>query len=140
MIGLGVGARSYTKALHYSSEWAVSPNAVRGIIEAWNQRDDASFTQVFHGIELDEAEQRRRHLILSLLADGLDAADYAKKFSGRDAARDFPELAQLVEHGFAKKTPAGWELTALGVERSDAVGPWLQSAAVTAMMKDYTVR
>jgi oxygen-independent coproporphyrinogen-3 oxidase len=140
MIGLGVGARSYTKALHYSSEWAVSPNAVRGIIEQWNQRDDASFSQVFHGIELDEAEQRRRHLILSLLADGLEVADYAAKFSGRDATSDFPELAQLVEHGLARRTSTGWVLTAAGIERSDAVGPWLQSQAVTAAMKEYTVR
>ncbi|MBL8916296.1 MAG: STM4012 family radical SAM protein [Archangium sp.] len=141
MIGLGVGARSYTKTLHYSSEWAVSPNAVRGIIESWNQRDEASFGQVFHGIELDEHEQRRRHLILSLLAEGLDAADYARKFAGRDAASDFPELAQLIAHGFVKRTATdGWELTAAGLERSDQVGPWLQSKTVTAAMKDYTVR
>jgi oxygen-independent coproporphyrinogen-3 oxidase len=139
MIGLGVGARSYTRTLHYSSEWAVSPNAVRGIIEAWNQRDEASFAQVFHGIELDDAEQRRRHLILSLLADGLEFADYAQKF-GRDARADFPEVGELVEHALVKATAKGWELTAAGLERSDAVGPWLQSQSVTARMQEYTVR
>lgn len=139
MIGLGVGARSYTKALHYSSEWAVSPNAVRGIIEAWNVRDDASLGTVFHGIELDEAEQRRRHLILSLLADGLDFADYTKKF-GRDAKADFPEMNELVAHGMVTQSASSWVLTALGLERSDAVGPWLQSAPVTEKMKEYTVR
>ena len=138
MVGLGVGARSYTNTLHYSSEWAVSPRAVRGIIDAYCERDDASFSLVHHGIELDEAEQRRRHLILSLLAEGLDAAVYRQKFE-RDAAADFPELQQLVDAGLAVKDDAGWNLTA-GVERSDAIGPWLQSSKVTSMMKAYEVR
>jgi oxygen-independent coproporphyrinogen-3 oxidase len=140
MVGLGVGARSYTKALHYSSEWAVSPNAVRGIIEAWNARDEASFGQVFHGIELDRDEQRRRHLILSLLAEGLDFADYARKFPGARASDDFPEAHALVAQGLVRETPRGWELTAQGLERSDAVGPWLQSRKVSAAMQEYTVR
>ncbi|MFZ5445377.1 MAG: STM4012 family radical SAM protein [Myxococcota bacterium] len=139
MLGLGVGARSYTKALHYSSEWAVSPSAVRGIIDAYCERDDASFALVHHGIELDEPEQRRRHLILSLLADGLHEAEYRAKF-GRDAGADFPELAPLIEAGLVRREAAGWFLTPLGVERSDAVGPWLQSAPVTARMKEYQVR
>ncbi len=139
MIGLGVGARSYTKALHYSSEWAVSPSAVRGIIEAWNGRDDASLGTVFHGIELDVAEQKRRHLILSLLADGLDFAAYTKKFGG-DAKADFPEVNELVAHGMVTQSASAWTITALGLERSDAVGPWLQSAPVTEKMKEYTVR
>lgn len=140
MVGLGVGARSYTNRLHYSSEWAVSPRAVRGIIDAYCERDDASFALVHHGIELDEDEQRRRHVILSLLADGLDAADYRRKFDGREAAADFPELDGLVEAGLARRSGDGWALTELGVERSDAIGPWLQSPAVTSKMKAYEVR
>ena len=139
MVGVGVGARSYTNQLHYSSEWAVSPRAVRGIIDAYCERDDASFGLVHHGIPLDEAEQRRRHLILSLLADGLDANVYRSKFK-REAAADFPELQQLVNAGLAVARPEGWFLTSTGVERSDAVGPWLQSATVTSMMKEYEVR
>lgn len=139
MLGLGVGARSYTKALHYSSEWAVSPSAVRGIIDAYCARDDESFSLVHHGIALDDAEQRRRHLILSLLADGLDEGVYRAKF-GREAAADFPELDALVQAGLARRAPHGWVLTAVGVERSDAVGPWLQSAPVSARMKEYDVR
>ena len=139
MVGVGVGARSYTNQLHYSSEWAVSPRAVRGIIDAYCERDDGSFGLVHHGIELGEAEQRRRHLILSLLAEGLDAEVYRQKFK-REAANDFPELGQLVEAGLAKSNAEGWTLTATGLERSDAVGPWLQSATVTSMMKEYEVK
>ena len=139
MVGIGVGARSYTNELHYSSEWAVSPNAVRGIIDAYCEREDASFGWVHHGITLDESEQRRRHLILSLLAEGLEAEVYRQKF-GREAGADFPELAMLVEAGLAVAQPGGWVLTPKGLERSDAVGPWLQSAQVTSMMKQYEVR
>lgn len=140
MVGLGVGARSYTKALHYSSEWAVSPNAVRGIIDAYTAREDSSFASAHHGIELDGEEQRRRHLILSLLADGLDEAEFRARFPGREAARDFPELEALVSQALVKRTARGWELTSLGVERSDAVGPYLQSAPVTSRMREYAVR
>lgn len=139
MVGVGVGARSYTNRLHYSSEWAVSPRAVRGIIDAYCERDDASFALVHHGIALDEAEQRRRHLILSLLADGLDAEVYRQKFA-REAADDFPELALLVEAGFALHRDGKWILTPAGLERSDAIGPWLQSETVTSMMREYEVQ
>jgi oxygen-independent coproporphyrinogen-3 oxidase len=139
MVGIGVGARSYTQRLHYSSEWAVSPRAVRGIIDSYCERDDASFELVHHGIELDDDEQRRRHVILSLLADGLDAEDYRQKFK-RAAATDFPELQEFVDAGLAHRVGEGWALSAAGVERSDAIGPWLQSPAVTSMMKAYEVR
>ena len=139
MVGLGVGARSYTNALHYSSEWAVTPKAVRGIIDAYCERDDASFAKVHHGIELDEAEQRRRHLILSLLADGLDAEIYRQKFQ-REAASDFSELKELVELGMAQWSNGSWVLTPRGVELSDSIGPWLQSATVTSMMREYEVK
>jgi oxygen-independent coproporphyrinogen-3 oxidase len=138
-VGIGVGARSYTQRMHYSSEWAVSPRAVRGIIDSYCDRDDASFGLVHHGIELDDDEQRRRHVILSLLADGLDAADYRQKFK-REAATDFPELEPLVEAGLVQRAGEGWALTAVGLERSDAIGPWLQSPSVTSMMKAYEVR
>ncbi len=138
MVGLGVGARSYTKTLHYSSEWAVTPKAVRGIIDGWCDRDDASFDFAHHGVQLNGAEQRRRHLILSLLADGLDAREYTTKF-GADAGDDFPELRALVELGLAIEGVNGWRLTDRGVERSDALGPWLQSPDVSALMAAYEV-
>jgi hypothetical protein len=90
-------------------------------------------------LKLDVAEQKRRHLILSLLADGLDFAAYTKKFGG-DAKADFPEVNELVAHGMVTQSASAWTITALGLERSDAVGPWLQSAPVTEKMKEYTVR
>ena len=43
MVGLGPGARSYTRALHYSSEYAVKATRVRGIIDEFNDRDAEAF-------------------------------------------------------------------------------------------------
>lgn len=139
LVGLGVGARSYTQALHYASEWAVSPREVRGLIDQYCAREDSAFAFAHHGIALDGAEQRRRHLILSLLADGLSRADYVAKF-GSDPADEFPELATLVAQGLAHDDGARWVLSDDGVARSDAIGPWLQSAPVTSRMAEYRVR
>lgn len=137
MIGLGCGARSYTREVHYSTEWAVGARGVRGILERWVQRDDAAFAVADYGFVLDAGEQRRRWLILSLLAeDGLDRAAYRARFGG-DALADFPELAALAPRGLADETPARLRLTADGLGRADALGPWLYSPEVHRRMSDY---
>lgn len=128
MVGLGVGARSYTRALHWSSRFAVGARGIRGIIEDWMASDPAL---IHWGIPLDAAEQRRRWLILSLLCrEGADAARYP--FG--DLGRDFPELQVLIEAGLAVREGAVVRLTAAGLERSDAIGPWLISRSIRARM------
>jgi coproporphyrinogen III oxidase-like Fe-S oxidoreductase len=137
MIGLGCGARSYTRGMHYSSEWAVGARSVREIIDRWIARPDAAFAVADHGFVLDEDEQRRRWLILSLLGDaGLDAAAYRGRYA-RDAAADFPELAELVGRGLAAATEGTLRLTPAGLARADAIGPWLASAEVRRRMAEY---
>lgn len=139
MVGLGVGARSYTTSLHYSHEWAVASRAVRGIIDAYAQRTAEDFAQVRHGFELSAPEQRRRWVILSLLADGVDAADYRARFGG-DVRRDFPELGELPPLELAAWRGERLVLTPAGVERSDVLGPWLHSADVDARMQAWEAR
>lgn len=138
MIGLGVGARSYTRAVHYSSEWAVGARGVRDIIDRWLATPDAAFAVADYGFLLDEHEQRRRWLILSLLsAEGLDPAAYRRRF-GRDAGADFPELAELAVRGLAETAAGGaLRLTPAGLARADAIGPWLGSADVRRRMAEY---
>ena len=131
MIGLGVGARSYTPALHYATDYAVAARGVAGIIDAWIEHGDAEFASADHGIRLDEAEQDRRRVILTLLA--------------REALRDPPAelhdaLDDLVAGGLAERTPAGLVLTDTGVARSDAIGPALISAPVRSRMAAWEVR
>ena len=133
MIGLGCGARSYTRAVHYSSEWAVGARGVRDIIDRWITRTDDEFAVADYGYVLDDAEQRRRWLILSLLSDeGLDLAAYRARF----AAEPEP-LAELVERGWAASDGTTLRLTPAGLARADMIGPWLYSDAVQQRMATY---
>jgi len=139
MIGLGCGARSYTRAVHYSTEWAVGARGVRDILDRWIQRDDAAFAVADYGFSLNAGEQRRRWLVLSLLADhGLELAAYRARF-GSDPAADFPELAELAPHGLAIHTQDAIKLTPEGLGRADALGPWLYSAEVQRRMAEYEI-
>src|SRR5690606_26342246 len=96
MIGLGVGARSYTQTLHYSEDWAVGSEGIREIVGAWIDRPRAQLGEARYGIELDDDEQRRRWLIQSLLqTDGLSLPDYQARFTS-DARADFAELDELL--------------------------------------------
>jgi oxygen-independent coproporphyrinogen-3 oxidase len=140
MVGLGCGARSYTRALHYSSEYAVGARGVREILEAYVRRPDAAFDVADYGFELDLSERRRRYFILSILSDeGLDFGAYRRSF-GSDAAADFEEIGALIELGLARADGGVVRLTERGMERSDAIGPWLYSPSVRSRMEGFELR
>ncbi len=141
MVGLGCGARSYTRAVHYSDEWAVGKDNVRGLMDAWAARPAASFAAAWHGFELDAREQRRRWLLMSLLnVDGADQEAYRARF-GSDVLADHPELEELVDDGLLDVGDGrDLKLTTAGLELSDCIGPWLWSAAVHERMRDYELR
>ena len=135
MVGLGCGARSYTRKLHYSSEYAVGANGIHGIIE--NYSKSASFTFADYGFYLTPDEERRRFVIKSILrADGLEFGSYLQRF-GRRGLDDFPQLAQLVSEGLASADSGTLKLSESGLELSDAIGPWLYSTNVCELMKNY---
>lgn len=137
MVGLGSGARSYTRRLHYSTEYAVAATGVKGIIADYLTRDPAV---VDYGFELDSDEQRRRYLLQSLLnADGLDEERYRLR-SGTDPAEDFPDLLTFRDLGLLEYNHPRWTPTPLGLERSDALGPWFFSDRVRALTAEYTPR
>ncbi len=138
MIGLGPGARSYTRSVHYSSEWAVGARGVRDIIDRWIVKTDAELGVADYGFVLDDSEQRRRWLILSLLSDdGLDLAAYRARFDS-SPIDDFPQLGEIADY----TTTDGemLRLTAEGLARADAIGPWLFSDAVRRRMATYELR
>jgi oxygen-independent coproporphyrinogen-3 oxidase len=138
MVGLGCGARSYTTALHYSFDYAVSVSEVRAVLDDYLARPADDFDHAEVGYHLDAAEQRRRWLIQSLLrAEGVDPGAYRKRF-GSAHPDDFPELAELTRRGWA--TDDGTRLTAAGLARSDAIGSWLVSAPVRQAMTGYALR
>lgn len=139
MLGLGAGARSYTRALHASTEWAVSQRGVQGIIDEFVARDEAAHGLVTHGYRLDDDDQRRRFVIQSLLQRaGLDRGAYRARFGG-DALEHLPALRQLLAPGWATLDDARLALTDEGLARSDAIGPWLYSPRVRALMATYEV-
>ncbi len=140
MLGLGCGARSYTESLHYSYEYAVGSNAVRGILDDYISRDRHSFSNVDYGFRLDEDDQRRRHLIMSLLqCEGMTGSDYVARF-GTEPVEDFPMLLELVENGLMRITDERLVPTESGIEYSDAIGPWLNSATVRKLEASYQWR
>jgi oxygen-independent coproporphyrinogen-3 oxidase len=137
MIGLGCGARSYTSSLHHSSEYAVSRGGVAAILGDYLRRPASDLAVASYGIQLSRDEQRRRFVILSLLqAEGLDCDAYGQRFDS-DALTDLPPLRQLVDHGWATMMDRRLRLTQEGLAWSDAIGPWLYSPAVQALMQEY---
>ena len=136
MIGLGPGARSYTQALHYSTEYAVGQTGVRAIIESFNARA-SEFAFADYGAELDLTEQKRRYVLKSLLrADGVSFARYQQQF-GSEVMQDLPQLVELLELELASESDDGLRLNAEGLAWSDTIGPWLYSEAVTERMNEY---
>ncbi|MEZ0090313.1 STM4012 family radical SAM protein [Streptacidiphilus sp. EB129] len=144
MIGLGCGARSYTGALHYSFDYAVSMTQIRGIIDDYVSRPAEDFDRAEVGWAMDAQESRRRHLIQSLLqAEGLDSADYRNRF-GTLAEDDFAaELDRLHGRGWLDDSATAGgrlRLTPEGLAHSDAVGPALFSARANAAMASYQAK
>ena len=137
---LGAGARSYTRAAHYSEEYAVSRGATKAIIQDYSLRTETDFSNARYGILLDESERKRRYLLQSLLMwPGVDLAGYREQFAN-SLGRDFPELASLVELGLAQDDGRHFALTEAGMASADAIGPWLYSAEVRQRMGSYAWR
>ncbi|MEU1269409.1 STM4012 family radical SAM protein [Streptomyces sp. NPDC005799] len=137
MIGLGCGARSYTRGLHYSFDYAVGMHEIRGIIDDYVRAADFAHAEV--GYRMDAHEARRRHLLQSLLqAEGLEVADYRARF-GSSPGDDFTaEIEGLAERGWlADCGSARLRLSPEGLAHSDAIGPRLFSPAVRAAMAAY---
>jgi oxygen-independent coproporphyrinogen-3 oxidase len=137
MVGLGCGARSYTRTLHYSTPYAVGAERVGEIIERFSARTAESFDWADYGFRLDSEDQRRRYVLLGLLEhEGLDATAYAARFAS-DPLIDLPQLDALARNGLIDVTADRLRLTEFGFERSDAIGPWLYSHKVRQLTEAY---
>ncbi|GLY07700.1 STM4012 family radical SAM protein [Actinoplanes sp. NBRC 101535] len=137
-VGLGAGSRSYTGGLHYSFDYAVAVPEVRAVIDDYISRPSGDFRHAEFGFHLDAVEQRRRWLLKSLLrADGVDAVAYKERF-GTAHDDDFPQLTELADRGWLSGDRT--TLTAEGLSRSDAIGPWLVSGDVREAMGTYVPR
>lgn len=137
MVGIGVGARSYTQSLHYCTEYAVGRRSVLGILEDYVARDSDSFSYADFGIELDANEQMRRYFSLSLLSyEGFSTIHFSERFGC-----DFPfsrEVKTLENEGWVSRaTDQRLRLTPEGMALSDTIGPWLFSKNVRNLVAEY---
>ena len=139
MVGLGCGARSYTRGLHYASEYAVGAAGVRDILRDYVSKPEAAFRFADYGFALSHAERQRRYLIQSLLqAEGVNLSAYQQRF-GTALMADFPEVRELLTRGLTEQDGKTLRLTPAGLEHSDSIGPWLYSPAVNALMQSYAL-
>lgn len=137
MVGLGVGARSYTRNFHYSSDYAVGRKGVQQIIHHYHEQTAQDFSQANYGVFLNQQEQQRRYVIKSLLeGQYLDLGAY-EHFFGSSALVDLPLLQELEELNFLEPVTGRLQLNQAGLECSDIIGPWLYSAAVREQMAGF---
>ena len=137
MVGLGPGARSYTRSLHYSTEYAVGQTGVKMIIQDFNARNAASYGSADFGARLSLEEQKLRYVIKSLLrAEGVFHVAYQQRF-GSEMHDDAPQLRELSELGLATDDGVALRLNDEGLTWSDTIGPWLYSESVTERMDAY---
>jgi oxygen-independent coproporphyrinogen III oxidase len=118
----------------------VNPKQVRSILEQYIASEDSTFDVANYGVELSVEEQQRRFILISLLSEeGLDTLAYYDRF-GTDVLSDYRELRSLIDWQMAEFKETILYLTPLGLERSDAIGPWLFSEAVRSQMFNYTLK
>jgi oxygen-independent coproporphyrinogen-3 oxidase len=141
MIGLGAGARSYTKHLHYSSEYAVARGNIKNIINDYIAKSSADFEYIDYGIELLAEEQKRRFVIKSILhASALDMSRYESLY-GNQLLSDFPQLDTLLQNKLAAiGADQKIRLTSQGTDYSDAIGPWLYSGYIKELIQTFELK
>jgi oxygen-independent coproporphyrinogen III oxidase len=138
MIGLGAGARSYTRSVHYSSEYAVARQNIRSIIEKYIAKNN--FNEVDYGIEINKEEQQRRFVIKSVLhGTGLNVNRYQTLY-GHDALQQYPLLQELIKAGMAFIQNGILCLTENGIDYSDAIGPALYSEDIKQLITEFELQ
>ncbi len=137
MIGIGAGARSYTKKLHYSTNYAVTRKATKAIIHAYSLKED--FKTIDYGVYLDNKEQMNRFFIKSLIDGGVLSPEKFKRQFGRDCL-SFPIIQQLLDEKCLEWTANYLQLSEAGMEMEDAIGPLFFSDTVRQLMQVFELK
>ncbi len=141
MVGLGVGARSFTTDLHYTTDYAVAVPEVRRIIDAYVATPSDRFRRAQWAFRMDEDERRRMYVLQHLLeSSGLDVARYERRF-GTSFEDDFaPQLDTLLGRDWLRDGGGVLLPTPEGMARADGIGPMFFSATVRENMSAYRDR
>jgi oxygen-independent coproporphyrinogen-3 oxidase len=110
---------------------------IRAVVEDYCSAMARNATAVTHGFHLNTDEQRRRHVILSVLYDGLDVAGFTAAF-GLSALDCFPAEWEALDAEDCVRIDDGCiRLTPRGVRHADVVGQVFFSERVRALMEAY---
>jgi oxygen-independent coproporphyrinogen III oxidase len=141
MVGLGAGARSYTKYVHYSSEYAVGSKNVKGIIQDFVEKTPSDYAVANYGIRINDDELKRRYVIKSILqTSGLDIFQY-RRFFKSEVLDEQPKLIELLDSGLCfVENNTHIKLTSKGIDYSDAIGPWLYSTEIMSKIKEFDLK
>ncbi|MFF0416192.1 STM4012 family radical SAM protein [Kitasatospora sp. NPDC004745] len=140
MVGLGVGARSFTTGLHYTTDYAVAVPEVRRIIDDYIATPTEDFRRAQWAFTMDDDERRRMYLLQTLLESGGTVVEQYRGRFGDTPAAHFPaQFATLAERGWLTGGDT-LRLTPEGMAWSDAVGPLFFSPRVDAAMAAYRDR
>lgn len=137
MLGLGAGARSYTRALHYSTPWKMVARNIRAVVADYESAWRSGDALIRHGFALDADEQRRRFVILSLLYDGLDCSAFAGAFAADARALFASQWEALLAEGCVSDDGTAFRLTPRGVRHSDVVGQLFFSQRVRRLADSF---
>ncbi len=141
MVGLGAGARSYTKYVHYSSEYAVGSKNVKGIIQDFVDKSPSDYAVADYGIRLTDDELKRRYVIKSILqTTGLYTPQY-RAFFNAEVLEEHPQLVELLKSGLCfVENNTHIKLTSQGIDYSDAIGPWLYSEHIVSKINEFELK
>ncbi|SNR14414.1 STM4012 family radical SAM protein [Tenacibaculum jejuense] len=136
MIGVGAGARSYTKNLHYSTDYAVNRKEIKTIINDYIDTKD--FKSINYGVALNTEEQKRRFLIKSLTDGGDLNTKLYKDIFNVNPFNEFELLNELVERNWLTEThPEIYSLNQEGMCYEDVIGPALYSENSKQLMQNF---
>ncbi|AIQ70055.1 STM4012 family radical SAM protein [Paenibacillus graminis] len=137
MVGLGCGARSYTRNVHYASRYGVSRKATESIIADYVSAE--RYDTADYGIMLSLEEQKRRFILKAVLhSEGLKLADYSGRFAS-SLWRDYPELGLLLQSGLGREEDGILRLTPEGLGYSDSIGDWFISGEIRKQMERFVL-
>ncbi|RSS62711.1 coproporphyrinogen III oxidase family protein [Streptomyces sp. WAC07061] len=141
MVGLGVGARSFTIDLHYTTDYAVAVPEVRRIIDDYVATPTERFRRAQWAFRMDDAERRRMYVLQHLLeSTGLRADAYRQRFTTRFEDDFGPQLDFLLKRNWLREGGGTLGLTPDGMAWADAIGPMFFSDRVRADMTAYQDR
>lgn len=134
-LGVGAGARSYAKKIHYCLPYKIDHLKIKKIVQNYIYTD---FSKIeYDGFLFDVDEMKRKFVILNLLDPGLNSDIYYKNF-GTNLFDEFnDELTALMEIGFIQESNHIFTLTRNGRKYCDIAVSIFESRNIQNLYKEY---